>query len=167
MMDHPNIARVFDAGTTATSLPYFAMELVDGVPITRYCDSKRLTARERVKLFIPVCQAIQHAHQKGIIHRDIKPSNILVKQQEGQAVPKVIDFRLAKALGQQRSDATMLTNLGVVVGTFSYMSPEQAELGRHDIDTRSDLYSLGAVLYELLTGTTPLEPVEKASYVEV
>jgi serine/threonine protein kinase len=133
------------------------MELVDGVPITRYCDSKRLTLRERIELLIPVCQAIQHAHQKGIIHRDVKPSNILVKQIEGKAVPKVIDFGLAKALGGQLSDATMMTNMGTVVGTFQYMSPEQAEVGRHDIDTRSDIYSLGTVLYELLTGTTPLE----------
>ena len=118
MMDHPNIARVLDAGTTATGLPYFVMELVGGVPITRYCDSKRLTLSERIKLFIPVCQAIQHAHQKGIIHRDVKPSNILVKQQENQAVPKVIDFGLAKALGGQLTDATMATNLGSVLGTF-------------------------------------------------
>jgi serine/threonine protein kinase len=157
MMDHPNIARVIDAGTTTAGLPYFVMELVDGVPITRYCDSKRLTLRERIELLIPVCQAIQHAHQKGIIHRDVKPSNILVKQIEGKAVPKVIDFGLAKALGGQLSDATMMTNMGTVVGTFQYMSPEQAEVGRHDIDTRSDIYSLGTVLYELLTGTTPLE----------
>ena len=169
LMDHPNIARVLDAGTTTTGLPYFVMELVNGVPITCYCDSKRLTIRERVELFIPVCQAIQHAHQKGIIHRDIKPSNILVMQLENRAVPKVIDFGLAKALGAQLSNATMMTNFGAVVGTFQYMSPEQADLGRHDIDTRSDIFSLGAVMYELLTGTTPLESDRFAngSYLEI
>src|ERR1700682_3721849 len=168
MMDHPNIASVFDTGTTPAGLPYFAMELVDGLSITQYSDSKRLTIRERIELFIPVCQAIQHAHQKGIIHRDIKPSNVLVKQQESQAVPKVIDFGLAKALGAQLSNATMHTNLGTVVGTLDYMSPEQAELGRHDIDTRSDVYSLGAVLYQLLAGATPLEHerLGKAAYLE-
>ncbi len=167
IMNHPNIAQVFDAGTTPTGLPYFVMELVDGVPITRYCDSKRLTIRERIELFIPVCQAIQHAHQKGIIHRDIKPSNILVKQQENQAVPKIIDFGLAKALGTQISDFSV-TNLGAVVGTLDYMSPEQAQLGRHDVDTRTDVYSLGAVLYELLTGTKALDHgrFAKAGYVD-
>ena len=166
VMDHPNIARVFDAGATPNGLPYFVMELVDGVPITRYCDTKRLSIRERTELFIPVCRAIQHAHQKGIIHRDIKPSNMLVRQQEGKAVPKVIDFGLSKALGFEASDATMMTNLGTVIGTFNYMSPEQAEWGRHDIDTRTDVYSLGAVLYELLTGTTPIEGLQEASFVE-
>jgi serine/threonine protein kinase len=168
MMGHVNIARVFDAGTTTSGLPYFAMELVDGIPITRYCDSKRLTVRERIDIFIPVCHAIQHAHQKGIIHRDIKPSNILVTEQDGKPVAKVIDFGLAKALGHGLSDATM-TNLGTVVGTLQYMSPEQAELSRQDVDTRSDIYSLGVVLYELMTGTTPLdrEQLTKAAYLEV
>ncbi len=168
LMDHPHIARVFDAGTTAEGRPYFAMELVDGVPITRYCDDKRLTVEQRIALFIPVCQAIQHAHQKGIIHRDIKPSNLLVTEREGLPVAKVIDFGLAKALGHQLSDATMMTNVGMIVGTLEYMSPEQAELTRQDVDTRSDVYSLGAVLYELLTGATPLPPTrgEEAGYVD-
>ena len=168
LMDHSSIARVFDAGTTSTGLPYFVMERVDGVPIVQYCDSKRLSVTERIKLFILVCQAIQHAHQKGIIHRDIKPSNVLVTEQEGKPVPKVIDFGLAKALGPQLTDETMLTNVGTVLGTLEYMSPEQAKLGRHDIDTRADIYSLGTVLYELLSGTTPLghEQMAHADYIE-
>ena len=156
LMDHTNIARVFNAGTTSAGLPYFVMELVDGLSITRYCDAKKLSIRARVAIFIEVCQAVQHAHQKGIIHRDLKPSNILVKEQEGRAVPKVIDFGLARALGAQVTDATAMTTLGTVLGTFQYMSPEQADLGRRDIDTRSDIYSLGVVLYELLTGVPSL-----------
>jgi serine/threonine protein kinase/tetratricopeptide (TPR) repeat protein len=168
LMSHPNIAQVFDAGTTATGRPYFAMELVDGIPITRYCEAHGLGVRERLELFIPVCQAIQHAHQKGIIHRDIKPSNVLVTAQDGQAAPKVIDFGIAKATGARLTDATMATHLGTVIGTLDYMSPEQADLSTQDIDTRSDIYSLGAVLYELLTGSTPLDSGRSAStsYIE-
>jgi non-specific serine/threonine protein kinase/serine/threonine-protein kinase len=166
MMDHANIAHVFDAGTTETGLPFFVMELVHGVPVTEYCDSARLAVNERIELFIPACQAIQHAHQKGIIHRDIKPSNILVAEQDGRPVAKVIDFGLAKALGYQLSDATAMTDVGTVVGTLDYMSPEQARLTTQDVDTRADVYSLGAVLYELLTGTTPLGRDVAAGYLE-
>jgi len=155
MMDHPNIARVFDAGTTPQGQPYFVMEPVDGVPITDYCTKHRLTPSERLDLFVPVCQAIQHAHQKGVIHRDIKPSNVLVTAFDGRPVPKVIDFGLAKAIGQPLTEQTFFTGIGNVVGTLPYMSPEQAG-SSPDIDTRSDVYALGVLLYELLTGTTPL-----------
>jgi len=156
-MDHPNIAKVFDGGATESGRPYFVMELVKGVPITKYCDEHRLMLRQRLELFVPVCQAVQHAHQKGVIHRDLKPSNVLVALYDGRPVPKVIDFGVAKATGQKLTDKTLFTDFGAVVGTLEYMSPEQAELNQLDIDTRSDVYALGIVLYELLTGTTPLE----------
>jgi serine/threonine protein kinase/tetratricopeptide (TPR) repeat protein len=157
LMDHPNIARVFDGGETANGRPFFVMELVKGVAITDYCDQNQLTPRERLKLFLHVCQAVQHAHHKGIIHRDLKPSNVLVTMQDGEPVVKVIDFGIAKALGQQLTDKTLFTNFAQMIGTPLYMSPEQAALSNVDIDTRSDVYSLGVLLYELLTGTTPFE----------
>jgi serine/threonine protein kinase/tetratricopeptide (TPR) repeat protein len=168
MMDHPNIAKVLDAGTTGTGRPYFVMELVQGVPITEYCDAKRLGPRERLELLVPVCRAIQHAHQKGIIHRDIKPSNVLVSSYDGQPTPKVIDFGIAKATGPSLTDSKV-TQFGAVVGTLEYMSPEQAQTGGADIDTRSDIYSLGVVMYQLLTGRTPLDwgEAQKAGYFEV
>jgi WD40 repeat protein/serine/threonine protein kinase len=157
LMDHQNIAKVFDAGTTDTGRPYFVMELVHGAPITQFCDANQLTPRERLELFVPVCQAIQHAHQKGIIHRDIKPSNVLVTLYDDKPVPKVIDFGVAKAIEQRLTDRTLFTQFGALIGTFEYMSPEQAEMNALGVDTRSDVYSLGVLLYELLTGTTPLE----------
>jgi WD40 repeat protein/serine/threonine protein kinase len=155
LMDHPNIARVLDGGATDTGRPYFVMELVQGVPITEFCDKNKLSARERIELFIPVCQAIQSAHQKGIIHRDIKPSNILVTLNGGAPVPKVIDFGVAKATNQKLTEKTLFTNYATMIGTPAYMSPEQAEMSSLDVDTRTDIYSLGVLLYELLTGTTP------------
>ncbi|MGA2258532.1 MAG: serine/threonine-protein kinase, partial [Thermoguttaceae bacterium] len=157
MMDHQNIAKVFDAGTTGTGRPYFVMELVHGVSLTSFCDDNRLTLRQRLELLIPVCHAIQHAHQKGIIHRDVKPSNVLVTMYDDRPVPKVIDFGIAKATDQQLTERTMFTQFGAMVGTFEYMSPEQAEMNAFGVDTRSDIYSLGVLLYELLTGSTPLE----------
>src|SRR5262249_29461845 len=156
LMDHPNIAHVLDAGQTPTGRPYFVMDLVKGVPITSYCDEHQLTPRERLSMFLPVCQAIQHAHQKGIIHRDLKPTNILIADCDGQPVPKVIDFGVAKALGEPLTERTLATGSGGIVGTLDYMSPEQADFDARDIDTRADIYSLGVVLYELLTSTTPL-----------
>ncbi len=167
-MDHPNIARVLDAGSTDSHQPYFVMELVCGTPITEHCDEYRLTIRQRLSLFMQVCQAVQHAHQKGIIHRDIKPSNVLVTHKDGLSVPKVIDFGVAKALDQQLTEQSHQTRFTQMVGTPLYMSPEQAALNSIDVDTRSDIYSLGVLLYELLTGTTPcqLERLENASYAE-
>src|ERR1035438_9142780 len=160
MMDHPNIAKVLDAGTTDVGRPYFVMELVRGIRITDYCDQANLTTKERLDLFIKVCQAIQHAHQKGIIHRDIKPSNILVTLHDGLPVPKVIDFGIAKATEGRLTDATVYTQLHQFIGTPAYMSPEQAEMSGLGIDTRSDIYSLGVLLYELLAGSTPFDAKE-------
>ena len=157
LMDHPGIARVLDAGTTESGRPYFVMELVRGIPITEYCDKNQLTPRERLELFIDICCAIQHAHQKGIIHRDVKPSNVLVTSHDGKPVVKVIDFGVAKAINQHLTERTIYTQLAQMIGTPLYMSPEQAEMSGLDIDTRSDIYSLGVLLYELLTGSTPLE----------
>jgi serine/threonine protein kinase len=160
MMDHPNIAKVLDGGATESGRPYFVLELVQGVKITTYCDEEDLTAPQRLELFIQVCQAIQHAHQKGVIHRDIKPSNILVTTLDGKPVPKVIDFGIAKAIEGRIMDDTNFTADGQVVGTPAYMSPEQAEMSGLDVDTRSDIYSLGVLLYELLTGRTPFDQKE-------
>ena len=169
MMDHPNIAKVFDGGQTELGHPYFVMELVKGVPLTKFCDENKLDTRDRLRLFESICNAIQHAHQKGIIHRDIKPSNVLVTLHDGKPVPKVIDFGVAKAISQQLTANTLFTKYGQMVGTPQYMSPEQAEMSGLDIDTRSDIYSLGVLLYELLTGTTPIDParLRQTGYAEM
>jgi len=169
LMDHPNIAKVLDGGATDTGRPYFVMELVQGVPITEFCDRNRFPAQERIKLFITVCQAVQSAHQKGIIHRDLKPTNILVTLDGGVPMPMVIDFGVAKATQQKLTEKTVFTNYATMIGTPAYMSPEQAEMSRLDVDTRSDIYSLGVLLYELLTGTTPFpeKRLRSASYQEM
>ncbi|NIP27575.1 MAG: protein kinase [Phycisphaerae bacterium] len=169
MMDHPNIAKVLDAGKTKTGRPYFVMELVKGVAITEYCDKNKLDTKERLDLFVQVCNAVQHAHQKGIIHRDIKPSNVMVTLRDGKPVPKVIDFGIAKAISQRLTEKTLFTRYAQMIGTPAYMSPEQAEMSELDVDTRTDIYSLGVLLYQLLTGVTPFseEQLREAGYVEM
>jgi WD40 repeat protein/serine/threonine protein kinase len=169
MMDHPNIARVFDAGADADGRPYFAMEYISGIPITDYCDVNRLSNRERLELFRQVCLAVHHAHQRGIIHRDLKPSNVLVAMQDGKPVPKIIDFGVAKAIRQRLAERTVFTEQGVLIGTPEYMSPEQAQMTDHDVDTATDIYSLGMLLYELLTGVLPFDSRElrRAGYLEI
>lgn len=169
VMDHPNIAKVFDGGTTETGRPYFVMEIVRGLPITEYCDKHKLTTRERLELLTHVCQAIQHAHQKGVIHRDLKPSNILVMVQEDKPVPKIIDFGIAKAIEHRLTERTLFTEQGQLIGTPEYMSPEQAEMSGLDVDTRTDIYSLGVILYELLVGVLPFDPetLRSASFGEI
>ncbi|MGW8267377.1 MAG: serine/threonine protein kinase, partial [Longimicrobiales bacterium] len=162
VMDHPNIAKFFDGGATETGRPYFVMELVRGVPISRYCDDNRLATEERLRLFVDVCNAVQHAHHKGVIHRDLKPSNVLVTVKDSRPVVKIIDFGIAKALGQDLTDRTLVTRVGQIVGTPEYMSPEQAEMSGMDVDTRTDVYSLGVMLYELLVGVLPFDLTARA-----
>jgi len=158
-MEHPNIAKVLDGGETETGRPFFVMELVRGTPITEFCNREKLSPKDRLRLFVQVCGAVQHAHQKGIIHRDLKPSNILITMPDGaEPVPKVIDFGVAKAMENNLTDKTLFTRFEQMIGTPAYMSPEQAGAeGTHDIDTRADIYALGVLLYELLAGTTPFE----------
>ena len=156
-MDHPNIARVLDGGMTPTGQPFFVMELVNGLPLNKFCDEMKLTPKQRLELFVPICQAVQHAHQKGIVHRDLKPANILITLIDARPVPKVIDFGVAKATAGKLTDESMSTQFGAVVGTLEYMSPEQAGFSGEDVDTRADIYSLGVILYELLTGLRPLD----------
>ncbi len=169
MMDHPNIAKVLDAGLTPSGHPFFVMELVNGMPLNKFCDEMKLTPRERLELFVPICQAVQHAHQKGIIHRDLKPANILITMIDGRPIPKVIDFGVAKATGGKLTDDSLSTLFGAVVGTLEYMSPEQAAYSNEDIDTRADIYSLGVILYELLTGLRPIDAkrLKKAALTEM
>src|SRR5262245_57605494 len=168
-MDHPHIARVLDGGLTPDRRPFFVMELVNGLPLTRFCDEARLGIRARLELFVAVCQAVQHAHQKGVVHRDLKPANILVTLIDGHGVPKVIDFGVAKATAGRLTDETLSTQFGAVVGTLEYMAPEQAGFAGEDIDTRADIYSLGVILYELLTGLRPIDAqrLKQAAFTEM
>src|SRR5438552_537929 len=157
MMDHPNIAQIFDAGATAKGRPYFVMEYIDGAPITQYCDGRRMTTKDRLALFLAVCRAVQHAHQKGVIHRDLKPSNVLVMEQDGAPIPKVIDFGIATATDKWAVEKSLLTQVGQIGGTPEYASPEQADTITGDVDESSDVYSLGVLLYELLIGAVPFD----------